>query len=297
MKKTFLFIGIVALAVTGCSQQDSGAEMSDAMAGPSADAAGAESAAADASAEATIADDISPIPASMPQLAYDYGMAFELRSDAIGKLMRRHANVCEQQGPASCRIVGMDLSGRADEDNVRGKLSLAVAANYARAVTALLEDEAADAGAELSSSTIGSEEVSKQLVDTEARIRAREELRDRLTELLRTRKGSVKELIEAERQVAAVNEEIDQARSWLAETKGRVAFSRMDIDYAPAAAPAGDFIAPIATALGSVGGLLGETIAALIVILALLLPLGGLVLGVRWLLRRAAAPAAAPIES
>ena len=293
MRNACLFIGIAALAVTGCSQEQRGAEMSDAMS-ETTDAAAPQNA-----AEATAADssEIAPIPAGMPQLAYDYGMSFEMDSGEIGKLMRRHANLCEQQGPASCRIVGMDLSGRAEDDDVRGKLSLAVAANHARAVTALLEDEAADAGADLASSSIGSEEVSKQIVDTEARIRTREQLRDRLTEVLRTRNGSVNDLVEAERQVAAVNEEIDQARSWLAETRGRVAFSRLDIDYAPASGASGEFIAPIESALGSVGGLLGKTIAALIILLALALPLLGALFGVRWILRRTAAPAPAATEA
>lgn len=264
------------------------------MAEPAADAAVTADAAEarDASTETSIADDLPAIPANMPQLAYDYGMAFELEAAEIGKLMRRQANVCEQQGSASCRIVGMDLSGGAEDDAIRGQLSLAVASNHARAVTALLEDEAADAGAELVSSTIGSEEVSKQVVDTEARIRAREELRDRLLEVLRTRKGSVKELVEAERSVAAVNEEIDQARSWLAETRGRVAFSRMDIDYAPTTGAASEFTAPIEGALGSLGGILGSLVAVLLVLLAIGLPVGGAVAGVAWLRRRLAQPVA-----
>ncbi|MGX7951986.1 DUF4349 domain-containing protein [Tsuneonella sp. HG249] len=253
--------------------------MSEAMAGASADAAATQSVpeSREAASDTTVANDLPPIPAGMPQLAYDYGMAFELEPAGIGKLMRRHANVCEQQGPASCRIVGMDLSGRAQDDDVRGKLSLAVASNHARAVTALLEDEAADAGAEIASSTIGSEEVSKQIVDTEARIRTREELRDRLLEVLRTRKGSVQELVEAERSVATVNEEIDQARSWLAETKGRVAFSKLDIDYAPPSGAASEFTAPVKGALGALGGIFGGLAAVLIVLLALALPIGGAV--------------------
>ena len=275
MRKAVLFSFAAALAVAACSEADRSAEMSEAMVEPAEDAATSAGATATrgAGTESSI-ENLPAIPAGMPQLAYDYGMAFELESRSIGKLMRRHATVCEQQGPASCRIVGMDLSGRADDD-VRGKLSLAVAANHARAVTALLEDEAADAGAELASSTIGSEEVSKQIVDTEARIRAREELRDRLMEVLRTRKGSVKELVEAERSVAAVNEEIDQARSWLAATKRRVSFSRMEIDYAPGTGAVSEFAAPIEGALGSLGGIFGALIAVLIVMLAIGLPVGG----------------------
>jgi len=293
MRKAFLFIGIAALAVTACSEPEPTADMSETVGEPSSEVASADAAVSrDALGKTMIANDIPAIPAAMPQLAYDYGMGFELAPDEIGKLMRRHANVCEQQGPASCRIVGMDLSGGADNDDVRGKLSLAVAANHARAVTALLEDEAADAGAELASSTIGSEEVSQQVVDTEARIRAREELRDRLMEVLRTRKGSVKELVEAERSVAAVNEEIDQARSWLAQTKGRVAFSRLDIDYAAPSGATSEFTAPIERALGSLGGIFGGLVAVLIVLLAIALPVGGVVAAIAWLRRRLTVAAA-----
>lgn len=233
------------------------------------------------------------LPSGMPKLAYEYGLSYRLPSGEIGKLMRRHANLCEQQGPASCRIVGMDLSGDVETDSLRGTLQLAVAASHARAVSALIDDEAEGAGATQAKATIGSEEVSKQIVDTEARIRARAELRDRLMETLRTRKGSVRDLVEAERSVAEVNEEIDQARSWLAETKGRVAFSRMDIDYAPQTAVAGDFTAPIEGALGSLGSVLGSIVAVLIVLLAIGLPVAGLIAGAVWLRRRLAPPRAA----
>ncbi|WP_164549466.1 DUF4349 domain-containing protein [Tsuneonella rigui] len=285
MKKSLFLATIGALTLSACSADDHHEQAADAQSSAMSAGEAVEAAAVDASTA-----DGSVIPASMPQLAYDFGLSFRLPSDEIGKLMRRHASVCEQQGPQSCRIVGMDLSGDAEREDVHGTLSLAVASSHARAVSALMDEEASDAGAKQVSATIGSQEVSKQVVDTEAHIRSREQLRDRLTEVLRTRKGSVKELVEAERQVAAVNEEIDQARSWLAETKGRVAFSRMDIDYAPAAAPASDFLAPISSALGSIGGLLGTIIGALIVMLAIALPLLGAALGGRWIVRRLKAP-------
>jgi len=285
MKKSLFLATIGALTLSACSADDHREQAADAQSSAMSAGEAVEAAAVDASTA-----DGSVISASMPQLAYDFGLSFRLPSDEIGKLMRRHASVCEQQGPQSCRIVGMDLSGDAEREDVHGTLSLAVASSHARAVSALMDEEASDAGAKQVSATIGSQEVSKQVVDTEAHIRSREQLRDRLTEVLRTRKGSVKELVEAERQVAAVSEEIDQARSWLAETKGRDAFSRMDIDYAPAAAPASDFLAPISSALGSIGGLLGTIIGALIVMLAIALPLLGAALGGRWIVRRLKAP-------
>lgn len=277
MKRSLLFTAACAMAVAGCNQADETTSSSEAV------GAGADSVALEAAAPSTGDRPLAaPLPASMPKLAYVYGLAFEMPSNDIGKLMRRHADLCEQQGPSSCRIVGMDLSGEAEREDVSGKLQLAVAAPHARALTALLEKEAEGLGADQTATTIGSEEVSKTLVDTEARIRTREELRDRLTEVLRTRKGSVKELVEAERQVAAVNEEIDQARSWLAETRGRVTFSRMDIDYRSRAGAGSSFLAPIAAAFGSLGSVLGFVIAALLLLAAILGPIAGIV----WLGRR-----------
>ena len=282
-------LGIAAgcmIALSACSQADD----ENAASGTS----GAADSAATAEAVVSPVGDgsLAPaLPATMPKLSHVYGLAFELPDTDIGKLMRRHADLCEEQGPSSCRIVGMDLSGEPEREGVSGKLQLAVASPHARAMTALLEKEAEGQGAEQTATTIGSEEVSKTIVDTEAHIRAREELRNRLTEILRTNKGSVKDLVEAERQVAAVNEEIDQARSWLAETQGRVAFSRVDVDYRPQAAAGSSFLAPIASAAGSLGSVLGMTIAALLVLATVLGPLAGLVWAGRRISRRLAAKA------
>ena len=286
MYKPLILASVGAIALAACGEAERASESS-------ADAVEAASASSERVADAAAAPESglpmpAAIPASMPKLAYTYGLSFEAESAEIGKLMRRHATICEQQGAQSCRIVGMDLSGSAERDDVRGTLQLAVASSHARAVSALLEDEAADIGAEQTATTIGSEEVSKTITDTEARIRAREELRDRLLEVLRTRKGSVQELVEAERQVAAVNEEIDQARSWLKETQGRVAFSRMDIAYEPKSAIASGFTAPIASAFGSLGSIMGYVIAALIMVGALLVPIFGVAWAARAINRRIA---------
>jgi hypothetical protein len=83
---------------------------------------------------------------------------------------------------------------------------------------------------------VNAEDVSKAIVDTEARIRQREILVARLTEMLRSRIGKVGELVEAERSVAQAQEELDQAKGWLAELRGRVALSDFDIRYTATAA-------------------------------------------------------------
>ena len=298
MKKSLTLICVSMLVLAACSEAGDQPDGSVDLAEPAAETMESAAPTTDASttnAETSVTETTPPaaIPASMPKLAYMFGMSFTLPSDDVGKLMRRHANLCEQQGPQSCRIIGMNLSGDAEADEAYGTLQLAVASNHARAVGALLEEEASDIGAEQTASAIGSEEVSKSIIDTEARIRSREELRDRLTQVLRTRKGSVEELVEAERNVAAVNEEIDQAKSWLAETKGRVAFSRMDIDYTSKVSTGGTVTGPIKDALDSFGGIFGTVVAWLIMLLAVALPVGGVVAGLAWLHRRLKASTAA----
>lgn len=280
MRKSWIFIGMTALALGACSQNESGgpdAAMEEVAADVEAAPAAAEAA---ANTDSTLPK-LDSIPVSLPQLAYIYDYRWQMPAAEIGPLQRRHASLCEQQGPAVCQIIGMTKSG-AEDDAVTGRLEMTVATRQARAFGALLEDEAEDAGAEQIAAEIASEELSKQLVDTEARLKSRTELRDRLQDVLRNRKGKVEELIEAERSVAAVNEEIDQARSWLKEMEGRVAYSRVTVHYETGTPVTSDFLGPVTGALGSLGAIFGYLVAFLILIGSVALP----VAGVWWIIRR-----------
>ena len=225
--------------------------------------------------------DLAQLPAALPKLAYTYDFEWRLPSADVADLQRKHADLCEQQGPSSCQIIGMSTSGEID-DAVRGELQLAVATQHARAFAALLEKEAASSDAEQVSANIEAEELSRKIVDTEARLRARTQLRDRLMEVLRTRRGKVEELVDAERSVARVNEEIDQARSWLREMEGRVDHSRMTIRYRSGAVGVSDFLGPVQGAISSLGTIFGWMLAGLILLIAIAGPIAALV----WMGRR-----------
>lgn len=282
MRKSLILAGCAALALGACSEAEGPASKTLAAEGV---AESASAVSADAANETTALPDLGAIPVSLPQLAYIYDYRWAMPSAEIGALQRRHASLCEQQGPAICQIIGMTKSGE-DEGEVTGRLEMAVASRQARAFGALLEDEAQDAGAEQVAAEIASEELSKQLVDTEARLRARTQLRDRLQEVLRTRKGTVEQLVEAERSVAAVNEEIDQSRSWLKEMEGRVAYSRVTVHYETGTPVTSDFLGPVTGALGSLGSIFGYLVAFLILIGAVALPLGAIIWSARALSRR-----------
>lgn len=284
---------ISLLALAACSEAQQDEATSSAPQEVSVEAASDGTAApAEAAAEETSAlPPLAGIPVTLPQLAYLYDYRWRMPAAEIGALQRRHASLCEQQGPASCQILGMSKTGE-EEGEVQGVLEMAVASKQARAFGALLEDEAEDAGAEQVSAEIASEELSKNIVDTEARLAARTELRDRLLQVLKTRKGTVEELVEAERSVAQVNEEIDQARSWLKEMQGRVAYSKVTVNYETGTPVTSDFLGPVTGALGSLGTIFGYMLAILIVLGAVVLPIGGMVWASRALGRRMAPPAA-----
>lgn len=292
MRRHVILAATATLALAACSKP--GNDPAASGAGDTAVSEAAEPAAAASTADSDkMLPKLDKIPASLPQLAYVYDYRWRLPAADVGSLQRRHASLCEQQGAAICQIIGMTKTGETDAE-VSGELQMAVASRQARAFGALLEDEAQDAGAKQIAAEIASEELSKQLVDTEARLKARTQLRDRLQEVLRTRKGTVEELVEAERSVAAVNEEIDQARSWMREMEGRVAYSRVTVHYESGTAATRDFLAPVSGALGSLGSIFGYLIALLILVGAVVLPLGGVWWGSRVLRRRLSATAPGP---
>ena len=287
-------LALACAALTGCKGQEAAAPAAESMnvaIAPAEAAREAAVAASDAAKQAAgeagqaAGGDAQAIPVSGPKIAYVYDYGYRIAAEDIPALQRRHADLCEKQGPMQCRILEMRQSGE-EGAYASGSLALAVAAPRARAFGTELAKAADAAGGKEVSSAISGEDLAKQIVDTEARLRARTLLRDRLMEVLATRKGSVAELVEAERGVAQVNEEIDEAQSWLAEMKGRVEFSRVNISYNSGSPSGGSFLAPIRDVMGNLGSILGTLIAVLIVLVAIGIPLGLFGWGLRWLWRR-----------
>jgi hypothetical protein len=256
----------------------------------------AESRVGDGGAD-TISTPPAEIPVGIPQIAYLFSYGFRVPGAKIAALQQRHADLCESKGPLLCRIIAMEQTD-GDGADPGGTLLLAVASGEARAFGKQLTTLAESSDGEQVSAGISGEDLSKRIVDTEARLRARTLLRDRLMEVLATRRGTVTELVEAERGVAQVNEEIDQARSWLAEMKNRVAYSRLDITYESSLPPSGGgFMQPVRGAVGSLGTLFGTLLAVLIVLGSLALPAMAAWLGLRALWRRSGWRWPTPVES
>ncbi|QZD93331.1 DUF4349 domain-containing protein [Qipengyuania xiapuensis] len=227
----------------------------------------------------------SEVPVGMPQVAYTYAYGFRVAPNLIRPMQEKHADMCEAKGPQVCRIVSMN-SGESQGDYAYGSLQIAIASGEARTFGKALTATSEGMNGELISSSIQGEDLSKRIVDTEARLRARTVLRDRLMDVLRNRRGTVAELVEAERGVAQVNEEIDQARSWLNEMRGRVAYSTMTLEYEAGTPSEGGFMDPIRGAWGSLASIFGNLIAIFMVLGLVVLPIGLLVWGLIRLFKR-----------
>jgi major membrane immunogen (membrane-anchored lipoprotein) len=220
----------------------------------------------------------------LPQIAYSYSLSYETETGSVGGLQKSHATLCEKAGQEKCHILSMAQSD-AQASYGTAELKLEVRADYAREFIDSLGKAAADIDATQTDSAIEGEDLSKEIVDTEARLASRKLLRDRLMNILATKSGTVQELVEAERAVANVTEEIEVAESRLADMKGRVRFSALTIDYESESMNEGSFWNPISDALSGFAAVLGTVIGGIINFVAFFLPIILFLSAIIWLVR------------
>ncbi len=242
-----------------------------------------------AAADGAAAPKPDAIKVALPQIAYTYSYGFELPADAIAPVQQRHVAACDRLGPARCLVLNMETRTH-DGAATGGTLKLVVDARLARSFGASLAKVVSEKGGKASNSSIEAEDLSKQIVDTEAKLRSKQALAERLMVLLKTRNGPVKDLVEAERHVAEVQEEIDAAQSWLAEARGRVSMSTFELSYEADGAAASSFWEPLRSSFANMGNFFGQSLAILVMAIAALLPwallVGGIFAAVRYLRRR-----------
>ena len=182
----FMLAGVTALALAACSEAgDNKSASGEADSTPALGAAAPPADAAPTGELAALAERAA-IPVSLPKMAYVFDYGFRLPGKDIAALEQKHADMCEAMGPYGCQIVSLSTTGEEDED-ITGKLELAVVSDKARAFGGKLSESAKSAGGEPVSATIAGEDLSKQMVDTDARLKTRIALRDRLLEVLKTR--------------------------------------------------------------------------------------------------------------
>lgn len=224
------------------------------------------------------------IPLSEPQIAYSYSYGYRLATGDIDAVQAKHIALCDKLGRLRCRIATMQKSS-VDGEFSNATLQLMVDAKIARAFGSELDKAVSDAGGETSDRGIQAEDLSKQMIDTQARINAKQALTDRLLMLIKGGGGKVGDLVEAERAFAEAQEELDAARSNMAEMQGRIALSKVEISYTSRNA-SGGFLRPVREAFSEGGRVMGTSIGALVTFVIVVTPWVVLLALLLWFKRR-----------
>jgi len=244
--------------------------------------------ASDAPTAASASPDAAP-PAAAVQaasIAYVYRYGLELSAARAPALMNSHEQACVSAGPAVCQVIGAQ-SSRYGRDELTARLEIRATPAFLTAFRARLADDAESAGGRVVMAATDSEDLTRALVDTEARMRALSTLRDRLQQLLATRSAPLEQLLETERELARVQGELDAARSTFEVMRTRVVTSRLIIDYRAQGQLAPDSaFRPVSEALDSALTVFMSVVGALILFLAGVLPILIILIPAGWLIVR-----------
>lgn len=238
-----------------------------------------------------------PVAGAAPMLAYVYGVSLELPLRGVRPMMSAHEEACRKAGPNVCQVINSSVNAQG-EDSMYGNITLRAAPRWLDTFRSGLEGQAKDAGGRLREQSVTSEDLTRQIVDTNARLNAQKTLRERLQQILRTRPGKLQELLETERELARVQGEIDSAESQLAVMRERVSMSILNLNYASkATAVGGSVFEPVGDAFNQFFRIIFEGFGFIIKLIAFAIPVAIVVvplgwLFLRWRRRRAAQKAA-----
>jgi hypothetical protein len=187
--------------------------------------------------------------------------------------MQGHINQCEAAGPRVCQILNSNISSQG-EDRFYATLSLRAEPKWVATYRAGLKSDAEKVNGRVRNETRSAEDLTREIVDSDARLRAQKTLRDRLGQILRERPGKLQEVLDTERELARVQGEIDSLESSLAVMRERVTMSILNLDYHSRDVPvAGGTFDPISAALNDFVGLMATVVAFLIRAIAFIVPI------------------------
>lgn len=224
--------------------------------------------------------------AQVSQLAYAYATTIEAPAARIAGLAARHEQACVQAGPRRCQVIGSSTRSLG-EDERSATLEIRAEPGWLAGFRQRLAADAEAADGRVADSSTTSEDLTRALIDTEAHLRAKTALRDRLQTMLATRDGNLQTVLEVERELARVQGEIDAATSTLEVMRARVAMSRLTLTYRSEGVLAPDSAtAPLSAALENALSLFMMGLAAIVSVLAFALPFVLVIGPVVWLVLR-----------
>ena len=255
MRDKLLTIGVLTL-LAGCSPAEQTMTASEDIKQP---------------AESLAAPNISPTAA--PGVAFNYAYDFRLPARRIAVVQEQHAQACEKLGIARCRITGMRFRVHG-EDQIEAELALKLAPEIARAF-----GKEGIAAVEKADGMVVDTRISGDDVGTgiAASIRDEAELKRRIADLEAerdrpgTKSGARADLTS---QIEALRSQIQQGKRGRIEAEEALANTPLTFSYGSGGLfPGLDVSGQLGAAVRSGGQIVVGTLAVLIQLAALLLPL------------------------
>lgn len=219
-------------------------------------------------------------------LAYEYGVDMLLPADKVGVLLSQHEKACMEAGPDVCIVTGRSIFEET-EDDVSGELFFSASRSFMDPFRAGLAEQAEAANGTITSETAEVEDLTRQMVDTQANLTAQKKLRERLLVLLEREDGQLRDLLQVERELARVQGQIESTESYLRVLQGRVNRDTMELRYdsiREAVTPS--TFSPLSNAIRSVLSIVAESLAAVIMFIAAALPWLIVIIPGIWIFRR-----------
>lgn len=169
-------------------------------------------------------------PAAEQFIAYSHALGMRLPRAQVEPVMQAHIEACRKAGTAMCVVVGSNLYNQS-EDYASGNLSIRAKPEWIESFLTGIDGQAKAAGGEVTSRNVYAEDLTRPILDTQARLDSQVALRDRLMDLLNRPNAEVGDLIEVERELARVTGDIESMTAILKNLRLRVAMSSLDISY------------------------------------------------------------------
>ncbi len=212
------------------------------------------------------------VPGAEPMIAYSHSMGLMLPIGGVEPMVADHVAACQDAGPRTCIVVNSSVYTNGD-DNVRGTVSFRAVPDWLEAFLASVPDAAETAGGRITQRSTTADDLTREILDTDARLKAQQTLQGRLETLLQTREGELGELLSVERELARVTGEIESISAQLRAMRLRVAMSSLTLDYSTELpAFSGSRANPLGAALGDFAFNMSSAIAAVITAFAFGLP-------------------------
>jgi len=219
-------------------------------------------------------------------LAYRYNYAFALPARSVAGTAQSHAQQCLTAGPALCQVLSSS-SQTYSEDNVNANLQLRAEPKWLEGFSAGVMKSVEEAKGELTRQSVSAEDLTRQILDTDARLNAQKTLRTRLEKLLATKDAKLEELLALERELARVQGGIESATTTLNVLRKRVSMSVVDINYqSQQMAVSRSAFSPIGRAFKNFAGNAASSLAGVIEFISYILPWLLLLIPGFWIIRR-----------